>query len=169
LVSEGKVILFVATKPQAIRLIEETSKECGMPYVVSRWIPGFLTNFSTIKARIKCLRDLKDQQETGAFEKYTKKEASGLKKTIEKLGTSLGGVESMTKLPDAVFLVDVVRDKIVAREAKRLGIPVIAIADSNANPELVDFIIPANDDAVKSLTYLVGKFAEVIGKTKKSK
>jgi len=169
LVSEGKVVLFVATKPQAIHLIETTSKECGMPYVVSRWIPGFLTNFSTIKARIKYLRDLKDQQESGEFEKYTKKEASKLKKVIEKLESSLGGVESMTKLPDAVFLVDVVRDKIVAKEANKLGIPVIALADSNANPELVDFIVPANDDAVKSITYLVGKFAEVISKTKKSK
>lgn len=167
LVSEGRAILFVATKPQAIKLIEATAKECGMFYVVSRWIPGFLTNFSTIKARIKYLRDLKDQQESGEFEKYTKKEASKLKKVIDKLELSLGGVEAMTKLPDAVFLVDVVRDKIVAKEAKRLKIPVIAIADSNANPELVDYIIPANDDAVKSITYLVGRFSEVIRKTKK--
>ena len=167
LVSEGRSILFVATKPQAIKLIEATAKECGMFYVVSRWIPGFLTNFSTIKARIKYLRDLKDQQESGEFEKYTKKEASKLKKVIDKLELSLGGVEAMTKLPDAVFLVDVVRDKIVAKEAKRLKIPVIAIADSNANPELVNYVIPANDDAVKSITYLVGRFSEVIQRTKK--
>jgi len=160
--SEGRTVLFVATKPQAINIVENAAKGCGMPYVIHRWIPGFLTNFSTIKSRIKTLRTLKEQRETGGFEKYTKKEISKFNKTIEKLESSLGGVQDVTKMPDAVFLVDVVRDKIVAKESKKLGIPVVAVADSNANPELVDYIIPGNDDAVKSITYLTNKIGEAI-------
>lgn len=168
-VSEGKVILFVSTKPQALGLIERTAKECGMPFVISRWIPGFLTNFATISKRIKYLKDLKAQQEDGTFEKYTKKEASKLKKTIEKLEMSLGGVEDITRVPDAVYIIDVVRDNIVVKEAKKLGIPVVAITDSNANPEEIDYPIPGNDDATKSITYLTGKIADAIQSSKKSK
>ncbi|MFA4890825.1 MAG: 30S ribosomal protein S2 [Candidatus Gracilibacteria bacterium] len=166
-VAEGKLILFVSTKPQAIHLVEKTAKECGMPYVVTRWIPGFITNFPTIKKRIKYLKDLKEQQETGEFDKYTKKEASKLKKQIEKLEASLGGVQELTRKPDVIFVVDVVKDKIVVEEAFRSKIPVVAIVDSNANPERVAYPIPGNDDAVRSINYLVGKVAEVIKKTKK--
>lgn len=167
--SEGKTVLFVSTKPQAISLVEGAAKECGAPYVVSRWIPGFITNFSTIKKRIKYLKDLKDQEATGEFEKYTKKEASKLKKTIDKLQISLGGVQNLTKQPDVVFVVDVVKDKIVVEEANKSGIPVIGIVDSNADPDPVDYPIPGNDDAVKSITYLVGKIAEAFKGSKDAK
>lgn len=161
-VSEGKIVLFVSTKPQAIALMENTAKECGMPYVVSRWIPGFLTNFPTIKTRINYLKDLKEQEANGQLEKYTKKEIGKLKKTIEKLEASLGGVQNLTRKPDIVFVADVVKDKIVVAEANECGIPVAAIVDSNSNPITVDYPIPGNDDAVKSLKFLIEKIAEAI-------
>jgi small subunit ribosomal protein S2 len=168
-VSEGKTVLFVSTKPQAIKLVEETAKDCGMPYVVTRWIPGLITNFATVKKRIKYLKDLKEQEASGELEKYTKKEVSKLKKTIEKLETSLGGVQEMSRKPDVIFVVDVVKDKIVVEESNRAGIPVVAIVDSNSNPEGVDYPIPGNDDAVRSINYLVGKIAEAVKGSKKAK
>lgn len=163
--SEGKVVLFVSTKPQSLRLVEDVATSVSMPYVVSRWIPGLLTNFSTLKTRIKYLQSLKEQEASGEFEKYTKKEASNLKKTIEKLQASLGGVSSMMDLPDVVFVVDVVRDKIAVEEARKIGIPVVALVDSNADPSLVTYPIPANDDALKSLIYLLGKVGECLQKS----
>lgn len=169
LVSEGKIVLFVSTKPQALSLIENTAKDCKMPYVISRWIPGFLTNFATISKRIKYLNDLKEQEEAGDFDKYTKKEASRLKKKIVKLEESLGGVQEITRKPDAVFLVDCVRDNIVVKECNKIGIPVVGIVDSNANPDEVTYPIPGNDDALKSITYVVGKVSESIQKSKKTK
>ena len=165
--SEGKVVLFVSTKPQSLKLIEETATGVGMPFVASRWIPGLLTNFKTIKSRVKYLADLKDQQETGEFEKYTKKEASKLSKTIVKLSTSLGGVRNLASLPDVVFVVDVVRDKIAVTEAKKLGLPVVAIVDSNSNPSYVDYPIPGNDDALQSLEFLLGEVKASLAKKKK--
>lgn len=165
----GKTILFVSTKPQAYHLIKECANECGMPYVVSKWIPGLLTNFSTVKTRIKYLQTLKEEEVNGEFSKYSKKEISKLKKVIDKLQNSLGGVENMTSLPDAVFVVDVVRDKIVVTEARKQKIPVIGIIDSNADPAVVDYPIPGNDDALLSLQYLIGKITETIKSSKKSK
>lgn len=167
-VNEGKIVLFVSTKPQALTLIKNTANDCKMPYVISRWIPGFLTNFTTVGKRIKYLNDLESQEASGEFEKFTKKEASLLKKQIEKLKTSLGGVQHITRTPDVVVLVDAVRDNIVVKEANRVGIPVIAIVDSNANPDEVTYPIPGNDDAIKSITYLIGRIADVIQKVKKS-
>ncbi len=169
LVNEGKTILFVSTKPQSVRLLEELAETCRTPFVTQKWIPGLLTNFPTIKSRIKYLAKLKEQESSGGFDKYTKKEASSLRKTIVKLETSLGGVEGLDKKPDAVFVVDVVRDKIVVAEANKLGIPVIGFVDSNADPSMVDYPIPANDDAMKSLKYLLGKISEVLKKKPKSK
>lgn len=169
-VSEGKVVLFVSTKPQAIKLVETTAKECGMPFVTNRWIPGLITNFATIKKRIKYLRDLKNQDASGELdEKYTKKEATKIRKTIDKLELSLGGVQDLTKKPDAIFVVDVVKDKIVVQEASREKIPVVAIVDSNSNPEGVTYPIPGNDDAVRSITFFVEKIAEVVKTSKQSK
>ncbi len=168
LARDGKTVLLVSTKPQAITLIEEAANIAGMPFVVSRWIPGLLTNFKTVRARIKYLADLKEQEAAGEFKKYTKKEASGLKKMIDKLGASLGGVEGLTDVPDAVFVLDVVRDKIAVKEAKVLGLPVIGLVDSNADPSVIDYPIPANDDALKSLTYLLGKVAEALKTSRKS-
>ncbi|MBD3360336.1 30S ribosomal protein S2 [Candidatus Peregrinibacteria bacterium] len=164
LFSEGKIILFVSTKPQTVKIVEELANSCSMPYVTVKWIPGLLTNYSTIKRRIKYLADLKEQESSGEFEKYTKKEASSLRKTIEKLETSLGGVQNLKSMPDAVFVVDVYRDEIVVKEANKLGIPVVGLVDSNSDPSLVDYPIPANDDALKSLGYLLKKIEESLKK-----
>ncbi len=164
---EGKVVLFVSTKPQSVRLIEEAAKGCGMPYVVSKWIPGLLTNFGTIKKRIKYLTDMKEQESSGEFDKYTKNEASKLRKQINKLQIALGGVEGMKSLPDAVFVVDVVRDEIVVKEARKIGIPVVGIVDTNANPDSVDYPIPGNDDALKSLEFFIGEIENSLKKTSK--
>lgn len=153
--AEGKTVLFVSTKPQSVALLEEVAKACHSPYVVSKWIPGLLTNFATVKQRIKYLADLKDQKETGEFDKYTKKEASNLNKDIEKLELALGGVQNMKSKPDVVFVVDVVRDNIVVKEARKLKLPIVGIVDTNADPDEIDFPIPANDDALMSLTFLL--------------
>jgi small subunit ribosomal protein S2 len=163
-VNEGRTILFVSTKPQSIKLVEDLAKSANMPYVVSKWIPGLLTNFSTMKVRIRYMVNLKDQEVSGEFEKYTKKEASGMKKEIDKLQVALGGVEFLKGLPDAVFVVDSVRDAIVVKEAKKLKIPVIAITDTNADPTVINYPIPANDDALKSLTYVIGRIKDVVAK-----
>lgn len=168
LVSEGKNVLFVSTKPQSIKLLEEIARECGMPFVASKWIPGLLTNFSTIKTRIRYLADLKDQEATGEFQKYTKKEASKLKKVIDKLQASLGGVQNLTSMPDAVFVFDIVRDKIVVTEARKLKIPIVAIVDTNADPMAVDYPIPGNDDSLKSLGYFMDRVKKTILAERKS-
>ncbi|MBI4234762.1 30S ribosomal protein S2 [Candidatus Peregrinibacteria bacterium] len=164
--AEGKIVLFVSTKPQSLKVVEDVATSVSMPYVVSRWIPGLLTNFSTLKTRIKYLQNLKEQEASGEFDKYTKKEASNLKKTIEKLQLSLGGVSNMMDLPDVVFVVDVVRDKIAVEEARKIKIPVVALVDSNADPNMVDYPIPANDDALKSLIYMLGKVGECLHKSR---
>jgi len=165
-VSEGKTVLFVSTKPQSVKLIEELAKECHMPYVVSKWIPGLLTNFSTVKSRIKYLADLKRQEETGEINKYTKKEISKLKKVVDKLQIALGGVQNMTARPDVVFVVDALRDKIVVKEAKRMKIPVVGIVDTNTDPTNLTYPIPGNDDAIKSLTYFLDTVKGVFKKAK---
>lgn len=169
LASEGRTLLFVSTKPQSVKLLEEMAKECHMPYVVSKWIPGLLTNFGTVKNRIKYLADLKEQEKNGDFDKYTKKEVSNLKKTMEKLELSLGGVQTLMDKPDAVFVVDAVRDHIVVEEANRLKIPVISIVDTNADPSVVSYPIPGNDDAVKSLIYFFNKIKGAFQKSSKAK
>ena len=168
IINEGKTILLVSTKPQSVNLVEESAKGCSMPYVNSKWIPGLLTNFSTIKSRIKYLRDLKEQKASGDFDKYTKKEAAKLNKTIAKLENSLGGVQNMKSKPDAVFVLDVVRDNIVVQEARKLGLPIIGIVDSNSNPDEIDYPIPGNDDAITSLTYFIQRITGVINDSRKS-
>ncbi len=168
-VSEGKTVLFVSTKPQSVSLIETSANNCSMPYVNSKWIPGLLTNFSTVKSRIKYLADLKEQKATGDFDKYTKKEAAKLNKTIAKLENSLGGVQNMKVKPDVVFVIDVVRDNIVVQEARKLGIPIVGIVDSNSNPDEINYPIPGNDDAITSLTFFIEKMTEVINESRKSK
>ncbi len=169
LVSEGRTILFVSTKPQSIKVLREVAQECRMPYVVSKWIPGLLTNFATIRTRTRYLAELKQQEASGEFDKYTKKEALHLKKTIAILQASLGGVESLQDKPDAIFVVDTVRDKIAVKEAKKIKIPVIGIVDTNADPTKIDYPIPGNDDAIKSLNYLIGEIKDVILKSKGAK
>lgn len=168
-VAHGKVILLVSTKAQATRLIVEAAKETKMPYVVNKWMGGLLTNFDTMKQRIRYFKKLREEEETGDFDKYTKKEASKLRKDIVKLETALGGVRELDRLPDVLFVADAVRDHNAILEAKKLHIPVVAIVDSNADPSGVDYPIPGNDDAIKSLTYLISAVKSAILKGKSSK
>ncbi len=151
----NKTILFVGTKQQSHAMLQEIKKDTQQPIVTDKWIPGLLTNFKTIKKRIDYFKQLKDDDRTGALGKYTKKEQSKLRKKIQDLSTSLSGVEDMKETPDILFVVDTVRDIIAVREARRLKIPVVAIIDSNADPDLVDYGIPANDDAIKSINYIL--------------
>jgi small subunit ribosomal protein S2 len=165
--ASGKNILLVSTKPQADHLITDMANTTKMPYVVHKWLGGLLTNFSTMKQRIRYFRSLVDQEKSGEFGKYTKKEASGLKKTIEKLESALGGVRDLDRLPDIVFVADAVRDRIAIREANKMKIPVVAIVDSNGDPDGIAYPIPGNDDAVKSLTYLITAVKNAILEGKK--
>ncbi|MBI5152338.1 30S ribosomal protein S2 [Candidatus Peregrinibacteria bacterium] len=160
--SEGRVVLFVGTKPQAMKIVEETAKKCGMPYVCKDWIPGLLTNFSTLSKRIDYLRKLKAEDAETGFDKYTKKEASVLRKTIEKLENSLGGLIAMKSMPDAMFVADCVRNKLAVREADKTHTPIVGIVDSNADPDPITYPIPGNDDALKSLTYLISLVGEAV-------
>lgn len=168
-VEEGKKILFVSTKQQAATLVEGVAKKCNMPHVTYKWIGGLLTNFSTVKKRIKYFLELTEKKENGEFEKYTKKEASKLTKELEKLETAFGGLQGMKKKPHVLFVIDSVRDNIAVKEANKLNIPVVAIADSNADPDEIDYPIPGNDDAVKSLKYFLSKVEDAILNVKSKK
>jgi small subunit ribosomal protein S2 len=149
--AEGKTIIFVSTKQQSSAIIENIGKVLGQPFVTKKWMPGLLTNWETMKKRMKYYLDLQNSFKTGEVEKYTKKEQIALRKQLTKLDTALGGASSMTGLPDALFVVDAVRDRVAVKEAKKLGIPVFGICDSNADPDDFTVFIPANDDAVKSI------------------
>lgn len=164
---EGKKILFVGTKQHVTELVKETAQKTKMPYVVTRWIPGLLTNFSTVKKRIKYFVDLKDKEENGEFEKYTKQEVNQMKKEMVKLEETLGGVSELKKAPDMLFVLSVKRDMIAIKEAHRLKIPVIGICDTDADPELIDYPIPGNDDAIRSVSYFLGQIADAITGAKK--
>ena len=157
-----KTILFVGTKQQCHELLKEIKKETRMPIVTDKWIPGLLTNFRTIKRRIDFFKQLKEDDKNGALLKYTKKEQSKLRKKIQDLSSSLSGVEEMDSVPDVLFVTDILRDHIPVQEARRLGIPIVAIVDTNADPDLVDYPIPANDDAIKSISYILGLVKEAM-------
>lgn len=159
---QGQKILFVSTKQQSTDLVQAEAERCGMPYVTSKWIPGLLTNFKTIRQRVRYLQKLKEDREAGEFEKYTKKEALNLGKQIDKLEDALGGVVSLEKPPHVVFIVDVVRDNIAVKEANKIGATVVAIVDSNADPDGVDYVIPANDDAIKSIQFILNEVGQAI-------
>lgn len=163
----NKTILFVGTKAHSRGLLQDIKDTCDQPIVTDRWIPGLLTNFKTIKERIKYFKKLKADDASGELTKYTKKEQTQLRKKIQDLSVSLSGVEDMENTPDVVFVVDIVRDHIAVTEARRLHIPVVAIVDSNGDPDLVDYMIPANDDAIKSLKYIFGLVKEAISGKKK--
>lgn len=165
--SEGGVILFVGTKKQAQEAIEQEAKRCGMYYINQRWLGGVLTNFATIQARIDQLVRLEDQQARGDLERLPKKEAQKLVEEISRLNRTMGGFKEMTNLPNALFIVDPIKEKIALAEARRMGIPVIAIVDTNCNPNEIDYPIPANDDAIKAIKLVCSKIADAIieGKT----
>lgn len=160
---DGKVLLFVGTKKQAKPIIEELSKELQAPYLVARWMGGFLTNFPEIQKNIKKLKEYLDQKEKGQLSKYTKKEQLLLERKMGKLQRDFAGAMNLDRVPDAIFVVDAVSDNIAIREANRLRIKVVAIADTNSDPTEIDYPIPGNDDAIKSIKVLVGAVASAYG------
>jgi small subunit ribosomal protein S2 len=164
LASNGGRVLFVGTKRAARDAVREEADRCGMPYVNYRWLGGMLTNFKTIKQSVKRLKELEAMSEDGTMDrKFNKKEALGLRREMEKLNRSLGGIKDMGGLPDALFIVDVGYEDIAVAEAKKLGIPVIGIVDTNNDPEQVDYVIPGNDDAIRAVQlYVQGAAAAVL-------
>ena len=162
IVGSDKQVLFVGTKKQAKEVVKEEALRCNMPYVTERWLGGMMTNFQTIRRNIKRLTDLERMKEDGTFEKLTKKEASGLQREIDKLENILGGIKDITRLPGAVFVVDSKKEKIAVAEANKLKIPVIAIIDTNSDPDVIDYPIAGNDDAVKSIKVISHEFSSAI-------
>lgn len=158
----GKPVLFVGTKKQAQAAIEDEAKRCGMYYVNQRWLGGMLTNYKTISARIKRLYDIQKMEEDGTFEKLAKKEVIKLRAEAEKLERFLGGIKEMKGMPGAMFIVDPKKEKIAVKEARILGIPVVGIVDTNCDPDDVDYIIPANVDAIRAVKLIAGKMADAI-------
>ena len=157
---EGKTIIFVSTKQQSIPLIEEIGRDLHQPIVTKKWMPGLLTNWETIKERLKYYLDLQDSFKTGEIEKYTKKEQTELRKKLTKLDAALGGVSDMKRVPDALFVIDAIRDHVAIAEARKLKIPVYGICDSNSNPNDFTEFVPANDDAVKSLMMIISNIKD---------
>ncbi|MBT5154212.1 MAG: 30S ribosomal protein S2 [Gammaproteobacteria bacterium] len=153
-------VLFVGTKRSASKVIKENAERAGMPYVDKRWLGGMLTNYKTIRQSIRRLRDLESQAANGTFEKLTKKEALSRQRDLEKLESGLGGIKEMGGLPDALFVVDVDHESIAVTEARKLRIPIIGIVDSNSNPEGIDYVIPGNDDAIRSIRLFVSAIAD---------
>ena len=164
--AEGKTILFVGTKKQAGPTVGDFAKECGMPYVNHRWLGGMLTNFATIRQSIRKLEVIEKMEEDGSIDLLTKKEALMLRRKKEKLVAYLGGIKDMKALPDMIFVIDVVKEKIAVAEANRLKIPVVAPLDTNCDPDVVDFPIPGNDDAIRSVQLFCKEMAEAINEGK---
>ncbi|GAB4312579.1 MAG: 30S ribosomal protein S2 [Candidatus Sumerlaeia bacterium] len=151
LAARGEQIIFVGTKKQAREAIKEAAESCGMPYVNNRWLGGMLTNFKTIRRSIDRLLELEQLAESPEFQKYTKKEQSGFMKEKQRLAVNLEGVKSLDRLPGALFVMDVHKEQIAVREAKKVGIPVIAVVDTNCDPTDISYVIPGNDDAIRSI------------------
>ncbi|MDA3061820.1 MULTISPECIES: 30S ribosomal protein S2 [unclassified Campylobacter] len=164
--AEGKTVLFVGTKKQAGATLREYAEKCGMPFVNHRWLGGMLTNFSTIKQSIRKLEVIEAMEEDGSINLLTKKEALMLRRKKEKLEQYLGGIRNMKSLPDMIFVIDVVKEKIAVAEANRLKIPVVAPLDTNCDPDVVDFPIPGNDDAIRSVQLFCQEMAEAINEGK---
>lgn len=160
--TEGGTMLFVGTKKQAQESVKEEAARCGMYFVNERWLGGMLTNFQTIQKRVDRLRALERMEAEGVFEVLTKKEVSALRHEMEKLERFLGGIKNMKKLPDALFIVDPRKERIAVAEARRLKIPIVAIVDTNCDPDEIDVVIPANDDAIRAVKLLTAKMADAI-------
>lgn len=165
-VAEGGLVLFVGTKKQIQETIKQEAEKCGMFYINSRWLGGTLTNFATIKTRIARLNELEKMEADGTFDVLPKKEVIKLRKEMTILNTNLGGIKNMDRLPSLIFLADSKKEYICTREARKLGIPTIGLIDSNCNPEDVDFVIPGNDDAVRSVSLIAGKIADAVNEAK---
>ncbi len=159
-VTDGYPVLFVGTKKQAHDAIVEESERCGMFYVVNRWLGGTLTNFQTIRKSIGRLKELENMKNDGSIGRYTKKEALKLEKDLVKLEKNLGGIKDMDELPGAIFIVDPKKEHIAVQETRKLGIPLVAIADTNCDPDDIDYIIPGNDDAIRAIRLICSKIAD---------
>ena len=160
LVANSGKVLFVGTKPQAQQVIEDQANKAGMPYVNFRWLGGMLTNFKTIIKRVVYLKELVALESSGEINAYTKSERLKIKREIEKLNKSIGGIANLNRLPDALFVVDLANETTAITEAQKLGIPVIGLADSNVNPEGINFLIPGNDDAIRSIELIASAIAD---------
>ena len=162
LAAKGESVLFVGTKKQAQNSIREEAERCNQFYVNERWLGGMLTNFRTIQTRIARLKELEAMFEDGTVEQYTKKEAMLMQRELQKLEKNLGGIKDMKKLPGAIFVVDSKKEEIAVKDARKLGIPVIATVDTNCDPDVIDFPIPANDDAIRAVKLLTSKIADAV-------
>jgi len=162
IILDGGLVLFVGTKRQAQEAIAREAGRCGMPYVNTRWLGGMLTNWRTIRERIDTLKKLEKSRDAGEFERLTKKEALMLQRKIEKLQLRLGGIRDMKRIPDLIVIVDTEREDTAVKEANILKIPVLGIVDTNGNPDTIDYIVPANDDAMRSIHLLVSAFADAV-------
>ena len=159
---KGKTVLFVGTKRQAQDAIREEAEKCGQYFVNQRWLGGLLTNFQTVQKSIKRLKDLESMQTDGRYEKMTKKERIKLDRERESLNKNLSGIKAMNRLPDAVFIIDVKKEEIAVAEANRLGIPIVAVVDTNCSPEGIDYVIPGNDDALRAVRLFASRIADAI-------
>ncbi len=162
LVAQGNQVMFIGTKRQAQESIRQEATRCNMPYVNQRWLGGTLTNWQTIRERIEHLKDLETRREAGEFDLLTKKEALMRDREIEKLNSRLGGIKDMERLPGAVFVIDVHNEETAVREADRLGIPIVAVVDTNCDPDRIDHVIPANDDAIRAIRLMTSKMADAV-------
>lgn len=167
--SDGGIILFVGTKKQTQDIIESYATECGMPYVKNRWLGGTLTNFETINKRTKRIDEIEEMEKSGIFEKLPKKEVLGIKKEYEKLLFNIGGIRNMKKIPDVLYAIDPNKEMIAVREASKLGIPIVAITDTNCDPDIIDFVIPGNDDAIRSCNLITSVICDAVKKGKEQK
>ena len=166
IVDEGKTVIFVGTKKQAQECVKEEAERCGMYYVNQRWLGGMLTNFKTIRTRVNRLKELEAMAEDGTFDVLPKKEVILLKKEMEKLQTNLGGIKDMTEIPGAMFVVDPKKERIAILEARKLGIPVIGLVDTNCDPDDVDYVIPGNDDAIRAIKLIIEAMANAVIESK---
>lgn len=165
-VADGKGVLFVGTKKQAQETIKDEARRCEMYFVNQRWLGGMLTNYKTIRKRVSRLKELEKMEADGTFELLSKKEVARLKNEAERLERFLGGIKNMDKLPGAVFVVDPRKEKIAVAEARKLGIPVVAIVDTNCDPDEIDYVIPGNDDAIRAVRLISSKIADAVLESK---
>lgn len=167
LVSQGKNLMIVGTKIQAKELVKKMAEDCGLAYVSERWIGGTFTNFEVIKKRVDYFKELERKKSEKELEKYTKKERMEIDEELKDFEMKFGGIKDLEKIPDTIFILDMKKDEVAIREAKKKEVKIVAIADTNVDPDLVDYPIPANDDAISSIRYILDKVSEVIKKAKK--
>jgi len=162
LAKDGRTVLFVGTKRQASPIIAQEAARCGMPFVEKRWLGGTLTNFKTIRSRVNYMIELEQRRDRGEFNRLPKKEVLKLNEEIERLERRVGGLRGLNRLPDTLFIVDTRREDLAVKEAKKLGIPIVALVDTNCNPDDIDLVIPSNDDAIRAIKLMVTKMADAI-------